>query len=433
MTRDLRRALGLPALFGALAFLQAVAEPTEGLAAQPVRAFLTRQDRGAAEVGAIAALIALPWTFKPLYGLMTDAFPLMGRRRQGYLLASGGVAAVAMFALASWPPSTTHVGGMVGGLVVATAALAFSDVASDALLIDLGRPLGRVGRLQSAQWAMAYAGGIVVGLVGGQLSQDRREDRAFLACGVASALLIALSALAIREPRAVGGLSGFRAALRSWKEAARSPGLLQVGGFLFLWNFNPFSTAVLHRHMTIAMGFDEAFFGRTQSLMAVASIVACLGYAAVSGRVPMTALSRLSVVLGVASTLAYLGMDGPRSAVVVTAAVGFIYMIATLIQLELAAVACPPGAAGVVFATLMALENLASASATALGGWCYERWSGPSGEASAFRLLVGLGAATTAASWFLLPSRVAGGATRSAGGGDLEQGLGADDRAVGGE
>jgi MFS family permease len=399
-----RRAAGLGALFGALAFLQTIAEPTDGLAAQPIRALLTRQGHGTGQVGVFVALIALPWAFKPVYGLLTDAVPLWGRRRQGYLVASGGLAALALLALAARPSSSVGVGWMLAGLAVATSALAFSDVASDALLIDEGRPLGRIGQFQAAQWGSAYAAGVLVGLVGGRWSRDRREDRALLVCGLASVALLALAALAVREPRGRGPRPGLGVALGSWGRALRSQELRSVGGFLFLWNFNPFSTAVLHRHMTGALGLGEAFFGRTQSLMAVASIAACLGYARMAGRVPLPALSRISIGLGVASTMAYWAMEGPRSAVVVSATVGVVYMTATLIQLDLAARACPPEAAGGVFATLMALENLASALATALGGWCYEAWSGPWGEEAAFRLLVGLGAATTAASWLLLPS-----------------------------
>ncbi len=84
-------------------------------------------------------------------------------------------------------------------------------------------------------------------------------------------------------------------------------------------------------------------------------------------------------------------------------AVGVISMTATLIQLDLAARACPPEAAGSVFALLMALENLAAAASTALGGWCFERGSGLWGPAASFRALVLVGASTTAASWLLLP------------------------------
>ena len=130
--------------------------------------------------------------------------------------------------------------------------------------------------------------------------------------------------------------------------------------------------------MTRTLGLDEDFYGTTQSVMAVGSILGCLIYPILARRVAAPALVRLSIVLGVASTLAFAGVSGRASAVAASLVVGIIYMMATLIQLDLAARACPPEAAGTVFALLMALENLAGSLSTGLGGWAYargvERW-----------------------------------------------------------
>ena len=87
----------------------------------------------------------------------------------------------------------------------------------------------------------------------------------------------------------------------------------------------------------------------------------------------------------------------------VTLAVGFTYMTATLIQLDLAARACPPEAAGTVFATLMALENLAASLGTWLGGSWYERGLARWGSRTSFHLLVLVGSACTAGCWLLVP------------------------------
>src|SRR5947209_15284293 len=80
--------LGL--LFGAIYFLQGIGEPTDGLIAQPLRSLLKGWGRSAGEITAFSALLALPWTFKPIYGLLSDFVPLFGTRRKGYLILSGG-------------------------------------------------------------------------------------------------------------------------------------------------------------------------------------------------------------------------------------------------------------------------------------------------------------------------------------------------------
>jgi len=394
--------LGL--LFGALAFCQGVAEPTEGLIAQPVQALLTRWGHGPAEVGAFAALVALPWSLKPLYGLLTDFVPLFGRRRQGYLVLTAGTAAVALFGLALLPTPPARYGWILGWLATATVAWAFSDVVADALMIDRGRPLGLVGRFQAVQWASLYAAAILTGAGGGWLSLGGREHRGFLICGVAATATLLLAAFAVREPRAPRPTVDARAAVRALGRAARSPGILGAGAFLFLWNFNPFSTVVLRLHVTRTLGLGEAFYGTTQSVMAVGSILACLGYARLGRRAAAPAMVPLSIVLGVASTMAYWAVSDRRSAVAASLAVGVCYMTATLIQLDLAARACPPEAAGSVFAILMATENLAAATSTGLGGWLYERGGELWGAPASFRILVGIGAAFTASSWLLLPA-----------------------------
>ncbi len=66
-------------LFGTLYFVQGIAEPTEGLIAQPVRSLLKSWNQNAAQINTFMALMALPWAFKPLYGLLTDFVPLAGR------------------------------------------------------------------------------------------------------------------------------------------------------------------------------------------------------------------------------------------------------------------------------------------------------------------------------------------------------------------
>jgi hypothetical protein len=38
------------------------------------------------------ALLALPWTTKPLFGLLSDFVPLFGSRRRNYLLLANGAA-----------------------------------------------------------------------------------------------------------------------------------------------------------------------------------------------------------------------------------------------------------------------------------------------------------------------------------------------------
>jgi hypothetical protein len=402
-----RDALRLGLLFGAIYFLQGIGEPTEGLMAQPALSLLKSWGSTPAAITAFMALLATPWSLKPIYGLLTDFVPLGGTRRKGYLLLSGGTTAISLLGLYAFPVRPGASAALLVRLLIPTVAVALADVAADALMIERGQPLGLTGLLQSVQWGCLYAAGIVTGPLGGALSQQKREADAFLICGGGGLVMVVLVLVCVREPPSTRAAPrpDWRAALATLAGALR-PGrgsVLAVGGFLFLWHFNPFSNAVLYAHMTQGLGFSQQFYGQTVAQTAVASIVASIGYGLYCRRVPMTALVHGSIVLGVLSTLGYAGVVDARTAVLVTWATGITYMTATLIQLDLAARACPPAVAGTVFAVLMALENLSMSVSTWLGGILYEQGAARWGDRQAFQVLVLIGSALTACCWLLVP------------------------------
>jgi MFS family permease len=392
----------LSAVFSVLAFFQGLNEPTEGLLMQPVRSMLGNRDWSIARISTLFALLSLPWLLKPVFGVVTDSVPLWGTRRRSYLTLLNAAASTAFLTLAVVPSLRTSTLGLFVPLLIAATAVAFADVAADALMVERGQSLGMTGRFQAFQWASLYASGLVLGPAGGELASRGLEHWGFVLCAAGSAVAMLVSAQLIDEPRVVKAPADLRNALADLAEAARTPGLAGIGLFLFLWNFNPFSNAVLQFHMTRALEFDERFVGYTVSLTAMASIGAGLVYALVCRRIPTAVLIHLSIVLGIASNLAYLALGGTTSAALITICVGFAYMFATLIQLDLAARFCPPAVAGTVFAILMAMENLAASASSSLGGILYDLVSRRWGVNTSFQVLVGTGAMLTAGCWLVL-------------------------------
>jgi MFS family permease len=394
----------LGVLFGTLYFIQGIGEPTEGLIAQPVRSLLDAWGLSPRGIGLFSMLLALPWAIKPLFGILTDFVPLWGRRRKSYLILVHAAALGGLLALYFFPPPAGSAWSLLVILLVPTVGVAFGDVVVDALMVERGQPLGITGRLQSIQWACNYAATIVTGLLGGYLSSSGHADLGFLICAAVLAPALVMSIFVVREPRCAAGLPRPGAAVKTLWEAAGTPGVLAVGAFLLLWNFNPFSSAVLQLHMKYALDFDEQLYGNSVALQAGASVVASIAYGVYCRRLSTASLIHASIVLGILSTIGYWAMFDERSAMVVSVAVGFTYMTATLIQLDLAAQVCPPRTAGTVFALLMSLTNLGLSLSFGAGGWLYEHgldWWGT--RTASFNVLVGIGAATTAACWCLVP------------------------------
>ena len=75
-------------LFGAFALLGGLAEPTEGLMAQPSRTLLMRRGLDAGSVGAFAMVVALPWSLKPIAGLLTADPAVIATAVELFLLAA---------------------------------------------------------------------------------------------------------------------------------------------------------------------------------------------------------------------------------------------------------------------------------------------------------------------------------------------------------
>src|SRR3989442_13863472 len=156
------------------------------------------KDRGlsAGQVADFGLITIIPWFIKPLYGLLSDFVPLFGRRRQSYFLLTSALAGVAGLALA-WGDWIAHgeiwtfdVFGFTFTLVEGVAlftlmalGLAFTDVLTDAMMVESGRPLGLTGAFQSVQWACITLASVLVGEIGGQPAEARSLRAALLPAG----------------------------------------------------------------------------------------------------------------------------------------------------------------------------------------------------------------------------------------------------------
>jgi MFS family permease len=395
----------LAAMFAVFYFVQGVCEPTAGLIHQPLQALLEGWGSTVRQTTTFFAVLSVPWTVKPVFGLISDFLPLRGSRRRSYIILTMAIAALGFAAVARLPLESQAVyASLLAVMLLPAIAIAFYDVVVDGLMVETGQPRRLTGRLQAVQWAALYGSQIISGFVGGWLSEHGQQRLGIIICCLFALTALCLTILFVREPPHEARRSSFAEALRELGRALRSPVVLGVGGFLFLWNFNPFSSVILQNHMTGAMNLGQQFYGNTQSVMAIASVIASLAYWMYCRRVPLRWLLHLSIVLGILSTLAYWAMTDKTSAMVVSAAVGFTYMTATLITLDLAARSVPIASAGTMFALLMSLSNLGTSLSMNVGGWIHDYLGPRIGPLETFNALVGIGAIFTAGCWLLVPT-----------------------------
>jgi MFS family permease len=386
-TPDARR---LAALFAVVYFSQGMYHVADQVLTLTLK---ERLGLSPSQVATFGTIILVPWVIKPVYGMISDAFPLFRRRRKSYFLITSALATLAAVGLVITGAPTYWT--LAAFLLVMGLGIAFTDVLTDAMMVENGKPLGLTGAFQSVQWAAINVATLLVGLIGGYFAEHRELRLAFVAAACFPFLALVMGAVFIREAPAKSQREEFREAWIGIKHAVRDRTMWVVAGFIFFWTFSPSIGIPLFYYQTDVLKFSQQFIGVLGSLSAAASILGAAVYAPLSRRVSLHRMIVLSIAVGVVGTLAYLAYNGPASAIAIDTIFGGVGMITQLAFLDLAAKACPRHAEGTFFALLMSVYNLGVQGSQVFGGYLYE-WTG-------YNTLVWISALMTGAAYFLLP------------------------------
>lgn len=383
-----REAQRLAALFAVVYFAQGMWY----LPNQTLTIVLKERGLSAGQVADFFAITSIPWFIKPVYGLVSDFFPLWGRKRKSYLLLTSALAGLAGFALLGVPHTY---GWLVGALTLMGFGLAFTDVLVDAVMVESGKPLGLTGAFQSVQWGAIEVSSILVGEVGGHLAERRAIDATFLLAAAFPLISLAMTAVFVRETPARANRAEIAATLGAVRRALADREIWVVAGFIFFFNFSPSFGPALLFYQTDVLHFDQELIGHLNALSAVAGIAGALIYAPLSRRVPLRRLINLAIGAGAVTTLGYLAYRDVVSAIVMEALFGCVAMLVQLAFLDLAAKACPRHVEATFFALMMSVFNGGTQLAQNVGGRLYD-WYG-------YTPLVLISTAFTAAAWLLVP------------------------------
>jgi len=336
---------------------------------------------------------ATPWLVKPVYGLISDFFPLFGRRRFSYLVLTSSLAAAAGFALGI--TGTRDYWTLLWLFTAMGLGLAFTDVLADALMVENGRRLNLIGAFQSVQWAAIYTSTILVGFVGGWLAEGRRLDLSLMLAAMFPLLSLAIATAIVREPRARADRAALRERLRAVRAALRTRDVWVVAGFIFFFMFSPSFGPGFLFYQTDRLGFSQQFIGTLTALQSLGSVIGALTYAPLSRRWRLRRTINVTIALSAVGTLVYLLYRGPWSGMMIDFSYGWVYMVTTLAFLDLAAKTCPRHVEGTFFALLMSVYNAGMQVSQWAGGHLY--------DAIGFERLVLISTLTTALTWLLVP------------------------------
>ena len=358
--------------FGIVYAVEGIGQAKSGIIWQPLSYFLKEtRGWGPVEISAALAVLDVPWIIKPLYGLVSDFLPIAGYRRRSWLLLAT-LAASAAFAFVAFGATA---GGMIPALVMTAIAMAVMSTVCGALLVENGQRLNATGAFVNQQWLWFNVAAMAAALTGGWLAELVPGETALrLAAAIAAmapaAVLLALTL--VREDRAVIDRAGFVRGVQGLLATFRSRDLWLVVGFLFCYYFSPGLGTPLYFTLTDRLGFSQHFIGVLTAITALGWIAGGLLYRYVLWRLTERRLLTLSLGLGVGSTLLYLALSGPITAIVIWFFTGVSGMVANVATLSLAASRCPRGAEGFTFAAMMSVINLATPLSDTLGSVLFE-------------------------------------------------------------
>lgn len=388
-------------LFGIIYFVQGIL----GLSGLAFTFYLNEVMRlSVAQITTMVSITTIPWTVKPLYGMVSDSFPLKKLRRKPYiilgcLMASAGwfVFVKGAFAL-SYPL-------LILGMVMEGLGIAFTDVVCDGLCVQKSPTEEIAKSIQNICWGSRTVGALIGGFGSGWLCKHNILNdlvlfvhkllsqhnygyvlkpylhlfsNAYISIFMITMVLPLLPfifALFVSEDRVEEkDKVGFKHSLKVLGIAMATEKKLMIAVlFLFIWNMTQlsFGTPFLI-FMKTRLGFSELFIGTLSMIGSLGSLIGMLWYGLYLQSVSLKKILKWTIIIGAASTLTMFLVLDPTSATIVFLIGGVIGYIAFIPTMTVAVLATPKDAEASVYALLMSVSNFGGIVSTYLGGQLYE-------------------------------------------------------------
>ncbi|XP_042989160.1 probable folate-biopterin transporter 6 [Carya illinoinensis] len=330
-------------------------------------------------------LYYIPWVIKPVWGLLTDLFPVGGYRRRPYFILAGALGTVSATVVALGGSMAVVVA--LGSLIGVTAAMAIASVTIDACIARNSIEIRSLAPdLQSLCGFCSSVGSLVGYSSSGFFVHHLGAQEALGLLAVPQALLIVLGFLFYETKSSVR--SGKKAvekvgvAMKGMQETIRCPQVWKPTLYIYLSLALSISTQegqfYWYTDPKAGPAFSQEFVGIVHAFGALASVAGVLIYHkflkdypfrkllslaqllyASSGMLDLIFMLRWNLILGVPDYL-FVVMEECVSSTV--SKIRWMPMIVLSTQL------CPIGIEGTFFALLMCIDSLGTLSSKWGGG-----------------------------------------------------------------
>lgn len=325
-----------------------------------------------AEVAALTGLAAFPWVIKPLFGFLSDGFPLFGYRRRPYLIISGLLGCAAWIAMATVVQTPWLAAAMI---ILSSLSVAISDVIVDSVVVERARSesLDQVGSLQALTWGVSAVGSLTTAYLSGWLLEQFSTRVVFGITACFPLLISAIALLIIEQPRPSVSIrettQNIGGQIKILWQTMRQKTILLPTMFVFLWQATPSADSAFFFFATNELHFNPEFLGRVRLVTSLAALLGIGIYQKflkqVSFRKMLGWSTVISAVLGMTTLLLVthanrsLGIGDRWFSIGDNLILTVVGQIAFMPVLVLSARLCPKGVEATMFALLMSVWNLA--------------------------------------------------------------------------
>lgn len=211
-----------------------------------------------AQMAAIFGVSAIPWCLKPVYGFISDSYPLCGFRRRSYMVIMSFLSSYMWIIL----PLLPHDEFLIAvTMTLASGTLCFADVMADSLLVEAARDESEKnkGIIQSWSWMLRFAGGLLAAGTGAIAYKQVGAENVFLMNSMVP-VMIGIMSVFIPDKKTVTKVHWRLTAGKLWS-AVRKPNIYRPAFFIFLICVTPSCGGAMTYFYERKLGFTPEEFG----------------------------------------------------------------------------------------------------------------------------------------------------------------------------
>ncbi len=300
--------------------------------------------------------ITLVWYFKPLFGIVTDAFPLFGSRRKSYMIIGATLATLSWGALYFTPHQYNK---LLWACIAINLFMMCTSTVVGGYMVEVAQAASGSGRLTSVRNSVEQFSILVAGPAGGFLGSIAFGWTA-VACGSVMFLVVPGTVWFLHEQRKkIDTQELLDNAHKQLVKIANAGTMWAAAGFMALFYCAPgVQTAVFYKQQN-DLHLNTQGQGFLQLLSGAFGVLAAVLYGAFAcRRLTLRTLLLWCIGFGTAANLGYLFYSSVGNARIVESFNGFGYTLAEVAMMDLAVRATPSGSEGLGFSLMMSVRNL---------------------------------------------------------------------------